>query len=128
MKSLSTRAAEPKYWLSRLLRLLRGEGSATRVGLSVGLGLFIGCQPLYGLHLPLCLLVCLPFGLDALLAYVAANISNPLVAPFLLLCEVEVGSLLLRGHALAFDIGAARRADLAGIAREVALGSVVVGA
>jgi len=128
VKSLSTRAAEPKHWLSRLWSLLRGEASATRVGLSVGLGLFIGCQPLYGLHLPLCLLVCLPFGLDALLAYAAANISNPLVAPFLLLCEVEVGSLLLNGHALAFDVGAARRADLAGIAREVALGSVVVGA
>lgn len=109
------------------MRLLRGTGSPARVGVSVGLGLFIGCLPLYGFHLPLCLLVCLPFGLDAVLAYVAANISNPLIAPFLLVLEVEVGSLLLRGHALGFEPHALEKTNLALVAGEVALGSIVVG-
>lgn len=118
---------ERRSRFARLLRLLRGSGSPTRVGLSVGLGLFIGCLPLYGFHLPLCLLVCVPFRLDAVLAYIAANISNPLVAPFLVSSEVVVGSWLLHGHAPTFDLQAAKHPNLALIAREIALGSVVVG-
>ncbi len=93
----------------------------------MGLGLFVGCLPLYGFHLPLCLLICLPLGLDAVVAYVAANISNPFVAPFLLLAEVEIGSLILHGHSLAFDLAAARSAKWQGLALEVGLGSVVLG-
>ncbi len=89
--------------------------------------MFIGCLPLYGFHLPLCLVVCIPFGLDAVLAYVAANISNPLVAPFLVLSEVVIGSWLLHGHAPTFDLQAAKHPNLGLIAREIALGSVVVG-
>lgn len=96
--------------------------------MSVALGLFIGCLPLYGFHLPLCLLVCVPFGLDAVLAYVAANISNPFVAPFLVVSEVEVGSWLLHGHGFGFDLEAAKHPNFARIAAEIALGSVVVGA
>ncbi|MGC4091954.1 MAG: DUF2062 domain-containing protein [Polyangiaceae bacterium] len=128
MKSLSTRAVEARAALGRALRWLRGTRSPARAGLSVGLGMFIGCLPLYGLHLPLCLAVCLPFGLDAVLAYVAANISNPFVAPFLLTAEVEVGSRLLHGHGIAFDWAAAQKPNLSAILAEVALGSVVVGA
>ena len=90
--------------------------------------MFIGCQPLYGLHLPLVVLVCLPFRLDAVVAYLAANISNPLVAPFLLLAEVEIGSLLLHGTSVVFDLAAARRAGVAGFVEEAALGSIVLGA
>lgn len=121
-------AGGPRNRLSALWRALRGQGSPARLGFSVGLGLFIGCQPLYGLHLPLCVLVCLPFRLDAVVAYLAANISNPLVAPFLLLAEVEIGSLLLHGAPVAFDLAAARQAGIAGFVEEAALGSIVLGA
>jgi uncharacterized protein (DUF2062 family)/2-polyprenyl-3-methyl-5-hydroxy-6-metoxy-1,4-benzoquinol methylase len=118
----------PRGRLSALWRALRGQGSPRRLGFSVGLGLFIGCQPLYGLHLPLCVLVCLPFRLDAVVAYLAANISNPLLAPFLLLAEVEIGSLLLHGAPVEFGLEAARRAGISGFVQEAALGSLVFGA
>jgi uncharacterized protein (DUF2062 family) len=118
----------PRGRLSALWRALRGQGSPRRLGLSVGLGLFIGCQPLYGLHLPLCVLVCLPFRLDAVVAYLAANISNPLLAPLLLLAEVEIGSLLLHGAPVAFDLAAARNKGVAGFVEEAVLGSIVLGA
>lgn len=124
----SGRSAAPRARLSALWRALRGQGSPTRLGLSVAVGLFIGCQPLYGLHLPLCLLVCMPFRLDAVVAYLAANISNPLLAPFLLIAEVELGSLLLHGAPVAFDLAAARTTGIAGFARQAALGSVLIGA
>ncbi len=95
--------------------------------MSIGLGIFIGCLPLYGLHLWLCLGVCLPLGLDAVAAYSAANISNPLVAPFLIVAEVETGSYLLRGTGAPLDLDSARRLGAGAFLTEAALGSVLVG-
>lgn len=110
-----------------LWKRLRGAGSPPEVGLSVGIGLFIGCLPLYGLHLPLCAAICVPLGLDLVLAYLAANISNPFIAPLLAVAEVEIGALLLTGHAVPFELEAARRTGIAGFALQAALGSVVLG-
>jgi SAM-dependent methyltransferase len=90
--------------------------------------LFIGCQPLYGLHLVLVLAVCVPLRLDAVLAYLAANISNPLMAPFLIFSEVEVGAYLLTGRWVAFDVAQARATGALGFAQQLLVGSVAVGA
>jgi len=109
-------------------RLLRGAESPARLGVSVGIGLFIGTLPLYGLHLPLCLVICLPLRLDMPMAYLAANISNPLMAPFLVLAEVQLGALLLRGESLPFSLEAARRVGVAGLMMEAMVGGVVLGA
>ncbi|HYQ42117.1 MAG TPA: DUF2062 domain-containing protein [Polyangiaceae bacterium] len=115
--------------LARIWRRLRGERqSPARVALAVALGLFIGCLPVYGLHFVLCLLVCLPFGLDLVLAYLVANISNPLVAPFLITLEVEVGSLVSSGRHAAFTLERARQTGVLGFVFQAGLGSVIVGA
>lgn len=98
------------------------------MALAVALGLFIGCLPVYGLHFVLCVLVCLPFGLDLVLAYLVANISNPLVAPFLITLEVEVGSLLTTGHHAAFTLEQAKLTGILGFVWQAVVGSVVVGA
>jgi uncharacterized protein (DUF2062 family) len=94
----------------------------------VGTGVFIGCLPVYGLHLPLCLAVCLPFRLDAVIAYLAANISNPLFAPALLALETQVGALLLTGELRRFELVPPSSLELLTIAKELVVGSVVVGA
>ena len=91
-------------------------------------GCFIGALPLYGLHLPLCALVCLPLRLDLVTAYVAAHISNPLLAAPLLVAEVNVGAWLLTGEHAAFDAARAQETGIAGFAAQAALGAVVVGA
>jgi 2-polyprenyl-3-methyl-5-hydroxy-6-metoxy-1,4-benzoquinol methylase/uncharacterized protein (DUF2062 family) len=118
-----------KSFLLGLWRRLRGTpGSAVRAAVAVAVGLFIGCQPLYGLHLVLVLTVCVPLRLDAVLAYLAANISNPLVAPFLIFSEVEVGAYLLTGRWVAFDVAQARATGALGFARQLLVGSVAVGA
>ena len=118
-----------KSFLLGLWRRLRGTpGSAVRAAVAVALGLFIGCQPLYGLHLVLVLAVCVPLRLDAVLAYLAANISNPLVAPFLIFSEVEVGAYLLTGRWVAFEVAQARATGALGFARQLFVGSVAVGA
>jgi uncharacterized protein (DUF2062 family) len=109
-------------------RLRGGELSRGRTAASVSVGLFIGSLPLYGLHLPLCLAVCVPLRLDAVVAYLAANISNPLFAPFLVMSEVEVGSLLLTGHAVPYDLAKARHTGFSGFMLQAGVGSIVVGA
>jgi len=82
----------------------------------------------YGLHFVICLLVCLPFGLDLVLAYLVANISNPLVAPFLITLEVEIGSLLSTGQHASFSLDRARQTGILGFVFQAALGSIFVGA
>lgn len=114
--------------LASAWRLLRGVESPARAGLSVGLGVFIGCLPVYGLHLPLCLLICLPLRLDAVLAYVGANVSNPFFAPVLLSLELQLGSLLLTGKLVPLELAAVREMGVLGVVREVVVGSVALGA
>ncbi len=118
-----------KSFLLGLWQRLRGTpGSRARAASAVAIGLFIGCQPLYGLHFVLVLAVCLPLRLDAVLAYLAANISNPFVAPFLIFGEVETGAYLSTGRFVAFDVAQARATGAVGFARQLLIGSVVVGA
>jgi uncharacterized protein (DUF2062 family) len=115
--------------LIRLWRRLRGTpGSPAKAAAAVALGLFVGCQPLYGLHWALVLALCLPLRLDAVLAYLAANISNPLIAPFLLVSEVELGAYVTTGHFVAFDTARARALGAGGFAQHLFVGGVLLGA
>ena len=90
-------------------------------------GIYIGCQPVYGLHFVLCLVVCLPLRLDVVVAYLAANISNPLVAPFLLFAEAEVGAWLLGGRVPSFDLSLVQSTPLASLTRNLVVGAQLVG-
>ena len=91
MRGLSVR-------LRRGFHGLRTEGAGTlRETAAVALGVFIGCLPVYGFHLLICWGVGFAFGLNRLKMYLAANISNPLVAPWLLFAEVQAGAWLQRG-------------------------------
>jgi uncharacterized protein (DUF2062 family)/SAM-dependent methyltransferase len=90
--------------LRRAWRELRGsELSAGRTAAAVAVGLFIGSQPIFGCHTTLVLLFCLWFRLDAAIAWVAANISNPFFAPALLTAELQVGAYLRTGRWLRLD-------------------------
>ncbi len=92
------------------------------------MGVFVGATPLYGLHLPLVLAIAVRLRLDAIVAYAAANVSNPLVSPFLVAFELHVGAQLLSRP----GPFAATERDLASALAhgplELALGAVVVGA
>ncbi|MCA9597746.1 MAG: DUF2062 domain-containing protein [Myxococcales bacterium] len=119
---------KPSRWRRLWTRLRGGELSPKRASASVAVGLFVGSLPLYGLHLPLCLLVCVPLRLDAVTAYLAANVSNPLFAPFLVTAEVEVGALVTSGGFVEFTVEQARALGVGGFVLQLAVGSVVVGA
>ncbi len=82
----------------------------TRMALAVFIGCVVGCTPLFGFHLPLCIAIAWLFGLNQLVVYGAANLSVPPLIPFIGFASVQLGERVLRGHFLAVDL-AAWRAD-----------------
>jgi len=117
-----------KQFLRHLIARLRGgQLKPGRAGFSVAVGLYIGVQLVFGLHLPLCLLVCVPLRLDALVAYAAANISNPFLAAFIVFAEVQLGSLALDGKFLPFTMDQAKGTHLAHLALQTAVGAQLLG-
>lgn len=114
--------------LRHRFRQLRTEGAGTlRETSAVALGAFIGCLPVYGLHLLICWSVGYVLGLNRLKMYLAANISNPFVAPWLLFAEVQAGAWLRRGsfHGLTPETLKTTGAAVFGI--DVVVGSLFVG-
>lgn len=115
--------------LAELLYRLRTEADTPVLqAASLAVGAFIGCLPLYGLHLGLCVLVGSLLRLNRLSMYLAANLNNPLVAPFLLAAEIQTGALVLHGAAYPLAWSALREVDPWRFAAELAVGSLVVGA
>src|SRR6476646_6081755 len=105
-----------------------GERTVGRAGASVGVGLLIWVTPLWGLHFWLVVAVCVPLKLDAAVAYLAANISLPFIAPFLTLAEVEIGSVALTGHGVALTLDAVRAHrlnDVAEAAKVLLMGTLI---
>ncbi len=99
--------------------LAHAHTSSSRLAAAVAVGLFLGSSPFYGMHLVLCIGAALLLRLNVLVVYLAANISNPLIAPFLLYGEWRIGHALLGISGEGPDIAAIRQ----GI-REDAVGSV----
>ncbi len=89
-------------------RLRGGRLTPARAAASVAVGLLIGVTPLWGLHFWLVVAVCVPLKLDAAVAYLAANVSVPFIAPFLTLAEVEIGAVALTGHGVSLSLDAVR--------------------
>jgi uncharacterized protein (DUF2062 family)/SAM-dependent methyltransferase len=90
--------------MKRAWRELRGpRATPARAAISIALGLFIGSLPIFGCHTVLVLFLCIWFQLDAAVAWIASNISNPICAPALLTAEVQLGSWLRNGAPLRLE-------------------------
>jgi uncharacterized protein (DUF2062 family) len=114
--------------LRRAVWELRTEGGGpAREALAIGLGVFIGCSPLYGLHLIICWVAGWCLQLNRLKMYLAANISNPFVAPVLLLAELQTGAWLRRGEPHSLTLEAVRNLDPWSFGADLIVGSLVVG-
>ena len=114
--------------MRRIFTGLRTEGSGpVRETLAIALGVFIGCLPVYGFHLLMCWAAGLLFGLNRIKMYLAANISNPFVAPWLVVAEVQAGAWVRRGsfHSLSREHLAATGVAVFGV--DALVGSLVVG-
>lgn len=83
-----------QWWLD----LLKAHLTPLEVGWAVGVGILIGCLPVYGLHFAACALVCRWFGWNIGVMYAAANISNPFFAPALVAAELTLGDWIRYGN------------------------------
>jgi uncharacterized protein (DUF2062 family) len=108
---------------------LRTEGAGpAREAWAIGLGVLIGCSPLYGFHLLLCWAAGWCLGLNRLKMYLAANISNPIAAPLLILTELQAGAWTRRGHFHPLSLESVRNIDPWSFGADLIVGSFVVGA
>jgi len=112
--------------LRRAYRELRGTTTSPSQGAAaVALGLFIGSIPIWGIHTPLVLGLCLALRLDGFVAWIAANVpSNPFTSFILVPLEIQAGALLLDGELFPMnDLQASLDTGLAGF-----LGYMLAGA
>jgi uncharacterized protein (DUF2062 family) len=119
-----------RSWFRGILRAHLGPREA---GLAVAVGVFIGVLPIYGIHLPVCVLVARRLGLNQAVVYAAANISNPFFAPFLVAAGLHLGALIYTGKPPAtLELGDGALWTLIreapGLYLECFLGSLVMGA
>ena len=114
--------------LTELLFSLRTEAHTPLLqALSVGTGVFIGCFPIYGLHLGACVVVNRLFRLNLIKMYLATNINNPFSAPFLVYLEIQVGSFLRQGKFYEHTMETARTLLFRDFLFDIVLGSLMVG-
>lgn len=107
-------------------RLRGGELTPRRAALSVAAGLIIGMTPAFGFHWLLVIALCVPLRLDTGVAYLAANISMPLIAPFITFAEIETGALLLRGAFMPMGPSDLKNVGIGALAAELAIGTAVL--
>ena len=111
-----------------MFRDLRDEhGEPARDAAAIGLGLFVGSSPFYGLHLPICWALAWLLKVNRLKAAVASNFSIPLIAPWLLLIELKAGAWLRHGSPQRLTVDAVRAAGLTNISIDLLTGSAIVG-
>ena len=114
--------------LRRTFYDLRTEGQGrAREACAIGVGLFIGCSPFYGFHLVLCWIVGRLLRLNRMKVYLAANISNPIVAPFILFAELQTGAWIRTGAWLPLTLETVRTTTAWQIGIDLLVGSAVVG-
>lgn len=87
---------------------LRAEHSdPARLGWAVAIGVFLGTLPVYGIHLPICIFAAWLFRLNKITVYLAANISNPLIAPLLVAGGIAIGEYVRFGVVRPIDMSSA---------------------
>jgi uncharacterized protein (DUF2062 family)/SAM-dependent methyltransferase len=130
MPRASESIASPRSAAGQMRRFgyrLRTEGTPGRDALAIGLGVFIGCSPWYGFHLMICWGLGWLLRLNRLKMYLAASVSNPIVAPFLILLELQIGAWVRRASAHSLTIETVRSTDPWTFGADIVVGSVVVG-
>jgi len=107
---------------------LRTEGSGPgREAAAIGVGVFIGCLPFYGFHLLMCWAAGTLLRLNRFKVYLAANISNPLVAPWLVVAELQLGAWMRHGSFQSLSLSAIRETGVGTVGLDLLAGSVVLG-
>lgn len=94
---------------------------------AVFIGVAIGCLPVYGLHLLLCVLLARLVGVNRITAYLASYINNPITAPLIVYLEFGLGYSLFHGYWPVLNLAELSSIGLWDLGRDLAVGSLVLG-
>lgn len=107
---------------------LRTEGgSPGRNAAAVSLGVFLGCLPVYGIHIVLCAALARLLRLSRVRAYLATHVNNPLTVGPLTLLEFGIGRWLIRGTWPRLDLAEIASTGWWRVAADLAVGAAVLG-
>ena len=81
--------------------LLHEHTAPIRLAAAVLVGCIVGCTPLFGFHILLCIALSFALRLNKLVVYGAANLSIPPLVPFIGFASVQLGERALHGRWLA---------------------------
>jgi uncharacterized protein (DUF2062 family) len=109
-------------------RLRTEADTPGRNAAAIALGTFIGCVPLYGAHLLLCVVLARALRLNRVVTYLAAHVNNPFTAPWILAASLGIGHRVLRGDWPPPSLSALARVGALGLGRDILFGSLVLGA
>ncbi len=107
--------------------LVRPDATPGAKAAAFAVGVFIGCLPLYGLHLVLSAVVARMTRLSLVRIYLGAHVGNPLTAAPLLYLQLGVGSLLLGRPWPVHVPSSLAEVDLAAVGSALVVGSLAVG-
>jgi uncharacterized protein (DUF2062 family) len=112
--------------------LLRAHIAPGKVAAAVLVGCIVGCTPLFGLHIFVCIALAWLLRLNQVIVYGAANLSVPPMIPIIGFASVQLGERLLHGRWLPLTRAAFSEKGAQQIAKmffvDWLLGGVVFGA
>lgn len=79
---------------------LRAGLSPEKIALGIAVGNFVGILPFLGLHTIMGIAIAYLMGLNQVIVFLGAQISNPISFPFILFISAQIGSLILNGSFL----------------------------
>ena len=103
MKALRARIHE--LWRT----IVHEHTSPARVAAAIVVGAVVGCTPLFGLHIVVCLALAWALGLNKLIVYGAANLSIPPLVPLIGFASVQLGERIRHGALAGARIAATSR-------------------
>lgn len=83
--------------------LLRTHASPRKLAVSIGLGIFIGCTPVFGFHTIILAALAFALPLNFVAMWLGSHVSTPVLFPLLTLAEVHIGQRWLgipTGHGM----------------------------
>lgn len=86
------------------LRLARISDQPHRVARGIACGVFVGCTPFFGLHLPLAATLAWVFRGNVVAALIGTAVSNPITIPVLAVLSLDLGRAIL-GDGLMLPFG-----------------------
>jgi uncharacterized protein (DUF2062 family) len=77
------------------LRLTRISDQPHRVARGIACGMFVGCTPFFGLHLPLAAALAWAFRGNVVAALLGTAVSNPVTIPLMAVLSLDLGRVIL---------------------------------